>query len=120
MTMKYDEDYNEFISSNSLDEHINKVADLFDCDSNSINIIVSQGSVIIEYIFEDNIENKIASTMINGDFDVGMPIIDAELPGLKLIEGGKLTDSALTWEPKPNMFEVVSESIDVKTTIEIS
>lgn len=56
--------------------------------------------------------------MIGGNFDVGMPIIDAVLPGLPLIEGGELTESAMTWEPNPNMVEAVSESVDIPATIE--
>ena len=29
-----------------------------------------------------------------------------------------MTESALTWEPKPSMFATVSESVDMVTTIE--
>lgn len=118
MIMKYDGNYDDFISGDAAEEHIEMVADMFECDPNTIEITVSPGSVIIEYVFEDDIENQIAEAMIGGNFDVGMPIIDAELPGLTLVEGGELTESALTWEPKPDMFATVSESVDVVSTIE--
>lgn len=80
-------------------------------------ITVSPGSVVIEYVFEADIEDAFAESMISGNFDVGMPIIEAALPGITLVEGGELTESAMTWEPKPDMFKTVGEAVDVNATI---
>lgn len=119
MKMKYGGNYDDFVSGDAADEHILMISGQFDCDPDKIQITVSPGSVVIEYVFEENIENKIAEKLISGSFDVGMPVIDAALPGIPpLIEGGALTESALTWEPKPNMFATVSESVDVIATLE--
>ena len=60
LVMKYDGDYDEFIEGNQADEHIATVSGMFGCDSDSLQITISQGSVIIEYIFDVDIENEVA------------------------------------------------------------